>query len=324
MKYTELGRTSMAVSRICCGTWQFGGDWGKFERREAKLAIRAALNLGVNFFDTAQAYGFGVSEQLLGEALKPDLKIRRDDLYIATKGGLRLEGSALLRDSSPEWIRKGVEDSLRNLGVEYIDLYQVHWPDPHTPPEATAAALKELIDECKIRHVGVSNFDVAQMKEFAKTLGVETLQPPYHMFRRDIEDNVLGYCRDYRIGVLVYGPLAHGLLGGRYTPATRFTADDWRSKSPAFRGELFERNLEVVGRLKALAESLGLKVGQLAVAWILANPAVNVAIVGARRPEQMIEIMPAADVRLSSETMDTIETILRDAVPTGGPSPEGM
>jgi aryl-alcohol dehydrogenase-like predicted oxidoreductase len=150
------------------------------------------------------------------------------------------------------------------------------------------------------------------------------LQPPYHLFRRDIEKEILPYCQEHYIGALVYGPLAHGLLGGRYTLQTTFASDDWRSKSPAFRGELFERNLRVVARLRSLGERLGITVPQLAIAWALANPAVDVAIVGARRPQQLTQTAPAADVELSEETLREIAQIMQDAAPTGGPSPEGM
>ncbi len=324
MQYTQLGKTSLRVSTLSYGTWQFGGDWGRFEAREAQGAIRQALELGITFFDTAQAYGFGLSERVLGEALQPELRSRRDKIILATKGGLRLEGHNLLRDASARWLRQGVEQSLRNLGVDYIDLYQVHWPDPRTSFEETASALEQLVQEGKIRYVGVSNYDAEQMREFEKTRKIDALQPPYHLFRRDIEQEILPYCQKHDIGVLVYGPLAHGLLAGRYTPQTTFASDDWRSKSPAFHGELFERNLSVVERLRHLAERQGMTVAQLAIAWVLANAAVDVAIVGARHPQQLAQTVPAAEIKLSQETLREIERIMQDAVPVGGPSPEGM
>src|SRR5947208_2387590 len=234
MKYTQLGQTSLHVSTLSYGTWQFGGDWGSFEAREAQASIRQALELGITFFDTAQAYGFGISERVLGEALQPELRSWRDKIILATKGGLRMEGDKVVRDASAGWLRQGVEQSLRNLGVDYIDLYQVHWPDPNTPFVETAGALAQLVEEGKIRYVGVSNFDAEQMREFEKTRKIDTLQPPYHLFRREIEQDILPYCQEHGIGVLVYGPLAHGLLAGGYTPQTTFANDDWRSKSPDF------------------------------------------------------------------------------------------
>jgi len=324
MKYTQLGQTSLQVSRICHGTWQFGGDWGSFEQREAQAAIRHALDLGINFFDTAQAYGFGASERVLGDALRPELKNQRDKVIVATKGGLRMEGDKLLRDASPKWLRQGVEQSLKNLGVDYIDLHQVHWPDPHTQSSETAGALEQFVKEGKVRYVGVSNYDAKQMAEFEKTRRIDTLQPPYHLFRREIEEEILPYCENHGIGVLVYGPLAHGLLGGRYTPQTTFAADDWRSKSRAFRGEGFKQNLRVVERLKDVAKRQGITVAQLAIAWVLANPAVDVAIVGARNPKQLEQTAPAADVQLREDSLREIEQIIQDVVLTGGPTPEGM
>src|SRR3989442_8047767 len=246
MEYTQFGRTSLRVSKISYGTWQFGGDWGRVERSQwdaGKATVQKALELGINFFGTAQAYGFGLAERMLGEALQPYLKGLREDIVLATKGGLRMEGDKPLRDASARWLRQGVEQSLRNLGVDYIDLYQLHWPDPRTPLEETAEAMGQFVTEGKVRYVGVSNFDVDQMREFEKTRKIDTLQPPYHLFRRDVEKEILPYCQEHGIGVLVYGPLAHGLLGGRYTPQTTFASDDWRSRSPAFQGELFEGNL---------------------------------------------------------------------------------
>jgi aryl-alcohol dehydrogenase-like predicted oxidoreductase len=324
MDTITLGMTGLDVSRICFGTWQFGGDWGDFDEQEATAAIRHALELGVDIFDTAQGYGWGASERLLGRALADELRTRREDVFLATKGGLRMDGDRLRRDSSPEWLRQGVEQSLEALGVDYIDIYQVHWPDPDTPLAETAGALQEMVDEGKIRHVGVSNFDVEQMREFAKTRPVETLQPPYHLFRRDIEQDILPYCREQNIGVLVYGPLAHGLLGGHMTEETTFPENDWRAHSELFAGETFRRNLAVVRELDAFARERGYKVSQLAVAWVLAQPGVHVAIVGSRRPAHIEDGVGAADIRLTPEDLEEIDRIMAGAVRVGGPSPEAV
>lgn len=319
----RLGMTDLQVTPIAYGTWQFGGEWGAVDEEAAVAAIRRALALGINFFDTAQAYGFGVSERILARALAPELRGRRDELVIATKGGLRIdEEHGLLRDSSPEWLRRGVEESLRNLGLDHVDLYQVHWPDPEVPFAETANALQELVEEGKIRHVGVSNFSAEEMEEFALVRPVETVQPPYHLFRREIEDDVLPYAGANDVGVLVYGPLAHGLLGGTMSAETSFPEDDWRATSSVFRGDDFRRNLAVVGRLAELAKSRGATVSQLAIAWTLANPAVDVAIVGARRPEHLEESVGAAALELDAADLDRIEAIMADAVPVAGPSPE--
>lgn len=322
MRYTRFGQTDREVSRVCFGTWQGGGDWGSVEESNLEAAIRRALDLGINFFDTAQAYGFGVAEQLLGRALEPEIKNRRDEIILATKGGLRMEGNQILRDSSPEWLRQGVEDSLRFLGTDYTDLYQVHWPDPDTPFEETAGVLDEMVREGKIRYVGVSNFDARQMAEFEKTRKIDGLQPPYHLFRRDIEEEILPYCVEHGIGVLVYGPLAHGLLSGKMVSDQEFAEGDWRAQSDLFRGENFRRNLETVEELKRFAEKRGHTVAQLAVAWTLANPAVDAAIVGARRPDQIEGTAPAAEFDLSEDDLREIESIMQGAVMVGGPSPE--
>jgi aryl-alcohol dehydrogenase-like predicted oxidoreductase len=323
VEHVRLGRTGLEVSRICFGTWQIGGDWGQTEVEDSKCAMRRAVELGINFFDTAQAYGFGESEKVLGEALKPELQARRDEVVIATKGGLLLTDDGLQRDSSPQTLRRGVEASLRYLGTDHIDLYQVHWPDPDTPFEETAGALDEMVREGKIRHVGVSNFSAQEMAELQRSGSVETLQPPYHLFRRDIEEDVLPWCSEHDVGVLVYGPMAHGLLTGRFDRDTQLPDDDWRASSDLFQGEAFERNLETVERLGGFAEERGLTVAQLAVAWTIANPAVHVAIVGARDEGQIEGTAPAGDVHLSEDDLHEIDGIMEGAVAVSGPTPEG-
>ena len=324
MKATTLGRSGLHVSRIALGTWQLGGDWGGFDEDAAIATIRRALDLGVNFFDTAQGYGFGASERILGRALRPELIAERDQIVIATKGGLRRTDSGLVRDSSPEWLRRGVDASLAALGVDHIDLYQVHWPDPTVPASETAGALADLVAEGKIAHLGVSNYDAAQMDEFSTTLAVETVQPPYHLFRRDIEAELLPYCRVHDIGVLVYGPLAHGLLTGTLNADTRFADDDWRSKSAVFAGESYRSNLEVVAELERFAANLGITVSQLAIAWTLAHPGVHVAIVGARRVLHLHDSLGAVDVSLSDADLAHIDKIMNAATPVAGPAPESV
>jgi aryl-alcohol dehydrogenase-like predicted oxidoreductase len=322
MRYVRLGKTELQVSVLALGTWAFGGEWGSFDEGEARGAIHAALDQGVTLFDTAQGYGFGVSERLLAAALWE--RVKREEVIVATKGGLRQEGDNLLRDLSASWLREGVESSLRNLSTDYIDLYQLHWPDPNTPAEETARVLEEMVGQGKIRHVGISNFSPQQMDELAGHGRVESDQPPYHMFRREVEKDVLPYCAEHDIGVLAYGPLAHGLLSGRMTAETTFPPGDWRSKSSDFTGDRFQRNLAVVARLQQYAASRGITLPQLAVAWVISHPAVHVAIVGARRASQLETTLPAAEVSLSDEDRESIDKILADAVPVVGPSPEGM
>ncbi len=323
MTTVTLGMTGLEVYPIAFGAWQLGGEWGEFDEEQAIAAIRQARELGVNLFDTAQGYGFGASEQLLGRALRDDLDKRRNEVVIATKGGLRVTDQGLVRDASRDFLRGGLEASLRSLGTDYVDIYQVHWPDPNVAFAETAAALEELVQEGKIRHVGVSNYDAAQMAEFARVRPVETLQPPYNLFRRDVEAEVLRYAREHAIGVLVYGPLAHGLLTGSMDEHTTFAADDWRSQSSVFEGEAFRRNLEVVSELERFAAvELGTSVAQLAVAWTLANPAVHVAIVGARSPGHIEEGVAAAELRLSEGDLERIDRIMAASVAIAGPFPE--
>ncbi|GAB2995164.1 aldo/keto reductase [Amycolatopsis acidiphila] len=321
MRQVCLGSTGLEVSAIAFGTWAFGGDWGTVDIEESTAVIHKALDLGITLFDTAQGYGFGAAERLLGDALRQ--RVKREDVVIATKGGLRMDGDALVRDAGATWLREGVESSLRSLGTDHIDLFQIHWPDPNTPAEETAQALERLVGEGKIRYVGVSNYGVEEMEEL-RTLGrLETLQPPYHMFHRDIETEILPYTAKHDLGVLVYGPLAHGLLGGRMSPATTFAADDWRGKSLDFTGETFLRNLRVVDRLKEFAADRGITLPTLAAGWTLAHPAIDVTIVGARRPSQL-NYTAAADLPLSEQDLAEIDLILADSVPMWGPHPEGM
>jgi aryl-alcohol dehydrogenase-like predicted oxidoreductase len=323
MRTTTLGKSGLQVSRIAFGTWQLGGDWGSFDEDAAVSAIRHARELGVNFFDTAQAYGFGKSEALLGKALRDELTRDRDSLVIATKGGIN-PGGDRPRDASREYLRKGVEESLRHLGLDHIDLYQIHWPDVDTSAEETATALQELVDEGKIRHVGVSNYNAEQLAEFDMTRPVETLQPPYHLFRRAIEEDPLPYAREHDVGVLVYSPLGSGLLTGAFTPDSTFEETDWRSRSSAFQGENLRRNLAVVDKLALFAADKGISVSQLAIAWTLAQPGVHVAIVGARKPANIEASLAAADVELTSDDLAEIDRLTADAVQIEGASPEGV
>lgn len=323
MKITTLGRTGLEVSRVAFGTWQLGGEWGSFDEQRPVSAVRHARELGVNFFDTAHAYGFGKSEEILGHALRDELGRDRDSLVIATKGGIN-PGAERPRDARRDFLRQEVEQSLRALNLDHIDLYQVHWPDEQTPAEETASALQELVDEGKIRHVGVSNYTAAQMANFDRTRPVETLQPPYHLFRRGIEDEVLPYTREHNIGVLAYSPLASGLLTGRMTTEVTFEDSDWRAQSSAFRGETLRRNLAVVDRLSEFAAARGYSVSQLAIAWVLAQQGVHVAIVGARSARNIENSFAAADLDLSANDLAEIERLTVDAISIEGAAPEGV
>ncbi len=311
------------MSRIAFGTWQLGGDWGAFDVDTAIAAVNHARELGVNIFDTAQAYGRGKSEVLLGRALRLVLDRDRDSVVIATKGGINPRAPRP-RDSRREWLTQGLESSLRNLGVDHIDLYQVHWPDPDTPAAEVAGLLQEFVDAGKIRHVGVSNYTAEQLAAFDETRPVETLQPPYHLFRRGIETDPLPYARAHDIGVLVYSPLGSGLLTGALTPDSTFEETDWRSRSSAFQGDNLRRNLKIVDELAALAAARGISVSQLAIAWALARPGVHAAIVGARKPANIEASLAAADIELTSEELAEIDRIAADGVQIAGAAPEGI
>ena len=321
MRYTRLGETELNVSRICFGTWQTGGEWGEIDTEHAKSAARRALDLGINFFDTAQAYGWGVSERLLGEALAPEIKSRRDEIVLATKGGLSADPDRP-RDAGATWLREGIEQSLRELGTDHVDLYQVHWPDPGTPIEETVGVLEEFVDEGKTRYVGVSNYRIAELSEMQRHRRPDTLQPPYHMLRREIEDEVLPYCREHGIGVLVYSPLASGLLSGKFDPDTEFSEDDWRYGSNTFSEEAIRSNLAIIGELDRYAQQRGWTLPQLAIAWVLSAPGVDVAIAGARTPDHIEGTASAGDLELTEEDRNEIDEILEGAVSLGGPSPE--
>jgi len=323
MRTITLGRSGLNVSRIAFGTWQIGGEWGSFDTDAAVQAIRLARERGVNFFDTAQAYGFGKAESILGKALESELKHRRDELVIATKGGIN-PGGDRPRDARRTNLRDGVEQSLRALGVDHIDLYQVHWPDTDTSAAETAGALQELVDEGKIRHAGVSNYDAAQLTAFDRTRPAETLQPPYHLFRRGIEVDPLPYAREHDIGVLAYSPLASGLLTGSLTTDATFDSDDWRAQSSAFQGENLRHNLAVVDRLVEFARDRNATVSQLAIAWVLAQPGVHVAIAGARQPAHIETSLAAAELELSRDDLTEIDRITADAIRIGGAAPEGV
>jgi aryl-alcohol dehydrogenase-like predicted oxidoreductase len=324
MRYTRLGERGPQVSRIALGNWSAGGEWGHVDRQAAIAVVREALDLGITLFDTAHAYGSGAAEKLLGEALRSQIRSARESIVIATKGGLRNHDGLIVRDSSPAALNRDLEASLRALGTDYIDIYQVHWPDPATPIAETAETLDGFVREGLVRSIGVSNYDVRDMANFRRVRQIDTLQPPYHMFRRDIEATVLPYARAQGIGVLSYGPMAHGLLGGRMTAATTFAADDWRSTSKLFTGETFQRNLTIVNELASFAAGRDATVAQLAIAWALANPAIDVAIVGARSPKQLQQTAPAAELELSAADMWAIDDILTHALATGGPAPEAM
>ncbi len=319
MEYRRLGNSDLKLSAIGFGCWAMGGGWGQTDDRESIAAVKRALDLGINFFDTADIYGFGHSEKMLSKALGS----RRKDVIIATKGGLAWdEHGCIFRSSSKCHIMQAVEASLKRLKTDYIDLYQIHWPDYHTSFEITMKVLDDLIKSGKVRYVGVSNFTVKQMKECMKVRPIHSLQPPYNVLMRDVEKGALPFCRRNGIGVVAYGPLAYGILTGKFTRDTKFPETDWRSGGlfpdpgdwqrhiDLFHGKQFRRNLKIVEKVKKIADKHRKTVGQLAIAWVLSNPAVTSAIVGAKRPSQLEENVGGAGWEITKEEFSRVDEIL--------------
>ncbi|WP_214414746.1 aldo/keto reductase [Sphaerisporangium fuscum] len=310
---TILGKTGLEVSRIAHGTWELSGHWGTFDEDEAINAIRHSRNLGVNVFDTAHAYGWGAAERVLGRALRDDLKRRRDEVVIVTKGGMGIDDDGRpFPDSGRAMLRVGIENSLISLGVDHIDIYLVHVPDPDFPYDEVAGFLQEFVEAGVIRHVGVSNYDTEQMTAFAAGRPVEVLQAPYNLLWRESQDTVLPFARGKGIGVLTYAPLANGLLSGALTGKEMF-AGDWRAFSGNFRGERYEKTLKTASKLAAFAAGeLNVTLPQLAVAWTLANGMVDCAIVGTRQAGHIEQAVRAADLRLGAAELAEIDHLIND------------
>jgi aryl-alcohol dehydrogenase-like predicted oxidoreductase len=311
VKSAELGRTGLEISRVGVGAWAIGGagydwGWGSQNDEESIAAIHHALELGVNWIDTAAQYGFGHSEQVVGRAIA-GLDPRP---HVFTKGGQpegpnRTTLQSLKRDS----LRRELEGSLERLGLDAVDLYQIHWPIPDDEVEEGWSTLVALKEEGLARHVGVSNFSVAQLERAQAIAPVETLQPPYSLIHRDAERDVLPYCEEQGIGVIVYSPMGSGMLTGSMTRerAAHLPDDDWRKRSPAFQEPELSRNLDLVERLRRVAERHGVAPGAVAVAWTLHNAAVDGAITGFRRPDQVDSIVAAAGFDLSDGDVAELE-----------------
>jgi len=309
MEYRQLGSSDLKVSVVSFGCWAMGKQgWGDVQDEETIAAVHRALDLGINLFDTADIYGFGHSEEVLARALEG----HRKEVIVATKVGNRWDEATgkTWPDLSRSYITKAVENSLRRLRTDVIDLYQVHLPDPKTPAEETMGTLLDLQRAGKIRWIGVSNFSPEQIREFLRYGPVVSLQPPLSLFVRHAEVQLLPLCQEQNIGVITYSPLAMGLLTGKYDGPIEFPEGDFRRGNSLFQGRTFERNIAVVKRLKAFAERHGRTVTQLAVAWVLAHPAVTSAICGAKRPPQIEESAAAWDWKLSYQQLKEIDRIL--------------
>jgi aryl-alcohol dehydrogenase-like predicted oxidoreductase len=305
--------TNLNPTRIALGTWAIGGwMWGGTDEAESIRTIRSAVDRGINLIDTAPVYGFGGSEEIVGEALA---EIGRDKVLIATKVGLDWREGQPFRNASRVRIHKEIEDSLRRLRTDVIDIYQVHWPDPNTPIEETAQAMAELHRAGKIRAIGVSNFSTEQMRAFRAVAPLHTAQPPYNLFEREAERDVLPYCRDNAIATLAYGSLCRGLLSGRVKAARAFTGDDLRRSDPKFQPPRLEQYLRAVERLDAFArETYGKRVLHLAVRWVLDQQPLSVALWGARHPAQLDDVADVRGWKLDTPALAQIDRIVSDRV----------
>lgn len=298
MRTRALGRGGPAVSVIGYGAWPLSNNMGSVTDQDAEASVEEALAHGITFFDTAEVYG--PSEERLGPLLRP----HRDRIFLATK----VSGSNL----DPAHVREAVETSLRRLQTEVLDLYQIHWFDDRQPLEAGLAAMAALQAQGKIRYLGVSNFDVPQMERALKVAPIQSLQPRYNMFDREIEPAILPFCREHGIGTLAHSPLAKGLLAGKYRPGHVFAPDDERSRFDRFQGEKFAAYIARADRLQAIAAVRGLTLPQLAVAWTLREEAATVCLVGAKNAEQARENAAAGDVELTPEELRQIDAVLAD------------
>lgn len=309
MEQIAIGKSGLTASRIGLGTWAIGGwMWGGTDEAMSIATIRAAVERGITLIDTAPIYGFGRSEEIVGKALAAGGL--RKDVTIASKVGIAWRDGAPYRDSRRQRIRQEIEDSLRRLRTDVIDLYQVHWPDLQTPLEETARALEDLRRQGKIRAIGVSNFSPQQMEAFRAVAGIDAVQPPYNLFEREIEADVLPYAQATGLTVLSYGALCRGLLSGRMTADTTFGRGDLRRVDPKFQGARYRQYLAAVDRLSKFArEHFGRSVLALAVRWVL-DQGPTIALWGARRPDQLEAVGEIEGWRIDEAAKQQIDGIL--------------
>ncbi len=324
MEYTKIPKLDEDVSRVALGTWAIGGwMWGGTDEEQSIRTVHAALDKGVNIVDTAPVYGFGRSEEIVGKALAEDGKRQR--VLLATKAGLAWDTQSgdVWRNSSPERIYQEVEDSLRRLQTDTLDICQIHWPDPIVPLADTAGALEELRKQGKVRAVGVSNFGPEQIREFSRECNLSTCQPPYNVFEREIEKDILPYCQKNGIALLTYGALCRGLLTGKMNSKSDFPGDDLRNVDPKFQEPRFSQYLKAVDILQSLArEEYGRDVLHLAVRFVL-DKGINIALWGGRRSEQMEPLDQVFGWQLVEKEMQEIDKILSGTV-TDPVGPEFM
>jgi aryl-alcohol dehydrogenase-like predicted oxidoreductase len=314
MKKRRLGRSSLELTRVGLGSWAIGGggwqySWGAQDDKDSIATVHRALDLGINWIDTAAVYGLGHSEEVVGEAVAG----RRDKVILATKCGRTwTKDGTVGHGLKAASVRAELEASLRRLRTDYIDLYQIHWPDPDADIEEAWTEIAKAVKEGKVRHAGVSNFSAAQLARIQAIHPVASLQPPYSMLRRGIETEILPYCAANGIGVIVYSPMQMGLLTGTFTKGrvSSLPTDDIRGKNPFFTEPALGRNLALVEALRPIALRAGKSVGELAIAWVLRRPEVTAAIVGGRRPEQVVETVGASGWELTPEVVAEVDALI--------------
>lgn len=312
MNQRQLGNDGPLLTEIGLGTWAIGGPWswgwGPQDDKVSIKTIHKALDKGINWIDTAAAYGLGHGEEIVGKAVEGI----RKELFIATKCGLVWNEKKRVRNNiQPESILKEVEDSLRRLNTDFIDLYQIHWPDGQTPVEKSWQAMVKLKEQGKVRYIGVSNFNKSMLEKCEKVSHVNSLQPPYSLLNREAEQEVLPWCKSHGVGVVTYSPMQSGLLTSSFD-ISRLASDDWRHKSSYFQEPNLSKNLEFANKLGEIAARYDKTVAQFAIAWVLNNSAVSSAIVGARKPEQVDEIIGGAGWSISREDLELIENLSRE------------
>jgi aryl-alcohol dehydrogenase-like predicted oxidoreductase len=314
MEFMRIDGANIDMSRITLGTWAIGGwMWGGTDEQESIQTIRTAIDKGITSIDTAPVYGFGRSEEIVGKALQEHGN--RENIVLATKVALEWndEGNKIRRNSSKERIFKEIDDSLRRLQTDSIDIYQIHWPDHNTPFEETAEAMQKLVDAGKIRAIGVSNFSPEQMDAFRRVAPIHVCQPPYNLFERGIEEDVKPYCERNNITTLTYGAICRGLLSGKMDEDSSFEGDDLRKVDPKFKGERYKQYLEAVSRLEDYAlEYYDRQILHFAVRWIL-DLGVNSAIWGARRPDQL-NVEDVFGWHLTEDDFQRIDQILTETI----------
>jgi len=313
MEFAGIPGTSLDVSRVAIGTWAIGGSmWGGTNEQDSVAAIQAAVEHGINVIDTAPGYGFGRSEEIVGKAIAESRL--RSRVLIATKTGLEWKDGQVFRNASRARILREIEDSFRRLRTDYIDIYQVHWPDPLVTIEETAEVMRTLFEQGKIRAIGVSNFSVAQMERFRLVAPLHVLQSPYNLFERGIDSDILPYCRNNKIATFGYGALCRGLLSGRMGPNTKFEGDDLRRTDPKFQQPRFAQYLAAVDQFDRLAKQrFGKRVIHLAIRWML-DQGITTALWGARHPDQLEPVDEVSGWRLDAATKTEIDRILRETI----------